>query len=116
MTDKFKGTSMLLRSLAAVIVAITVTGAASAAEAGGDVASTSPNLTRTTCSDLAAQSEEERAASLIFYYGYMAGLSGAVTVDESRVEAQFLAVRDYCNSHPEASVIAAFVAALKSAM
>jgi hypothetical protein len=108
---------MLLRALTVAIAALAVTGVTHAADEAesADIVTTSQNITKTTCGDLAAQSQEERTVALIFYYGYLAGLSGAVTVDESKVEGQLVAVRDFCNSHEDATVIAAFVAALKSA-
>jgi hypothetical protein len=71
------------------------------------------NFTQTSCAQLAALSEADRAFSLIFYYGYMAGMSGATTVDNEAIDGHLAAVRDYCNGEPESRVVDAFVAALK---
>lgn len=71
------------------------------------------DFTVTTCSQLAEESEENRAFALIFYYGYLAGRSNATTIDNSQVAAHLLKVRDHCAANPESTVIDAFVAALK---
>lgn len=106
---------MLWKTLSVATASIALTIGAWAAEDDADLVTSTQNLTQTTCSDLGAQSEDERTVALIFYYGYLAGLSGAVTIDESRVSDQLIAVRDFCNAHADATIIAAFVAALKSA-
>lgn len=70
-------------------------------------------ITQTTCAELAEESELDRAFSLIFYYGYLAGKAGAETIDAGAVTGHLEAVRDFCNAHPDSTVIAAFVSALK---
>jgi hypothetical protein len=101
---------MLQRSLAAMAVAVILSGPAAAEE---DLVTSSQDLTRTTCADLAGQSREERTVSLIFYYGYMAGRSDAVAIDQSAVSGHLNAVRDYCNANPGATIVDAFTAALQ---
>ncbi len=71
------------------------------------------DFTTTTCSQLAGESEENRAFALIFYYGYLAGRSNATTIDNAAVAGHLLKVRDYCTANPESTVVDAFVAALK---
>lgn len=71
------------------------------------------NFTLTTCGELAGLTEEDRAFALIFYYGYLAGHSGATAIDNGRVPEHLLRVRDYCTAHPDSPVVDAFVAALK---
>ena len=70
------------------------------------------DFTATTCAQLAADTEESRAFALIFYYGYMAGVSGKTTVEDDKVAGHLVQVRDYCNANPTATVVAAFKAAL----
>ena len=98
--------------IAVVSVALSLTAAtfgAAAQESADEVA----DFTQTTCAQLAAVSDEDRAFSLIFYYGYMAGRSDATTIDSSAVSGHLDAVRDYCNANPDSLVVDAFVAALK---
>ncbi len=90
-------------------LAVFLSGCLAAAE---DTVSGAQDLTRTTCTDLALQTEEERVVSLIFYYGYMAGRSGALTIDEAAVSGHLNSVRDYCNANPSETVIEAFTRAL----
>jgi hypothetical protein len=70
------------------------------------------DFTATTCSELAADTEESRAFALIFYYGYMAGMSGKTTVEDDKVAGHLVKVRDYCNANPTSTVVNAFKAAL----
>jgi hypothetical protein len=71
------------------------------------------DFTKTTCEELAQQSDEDRAFGLIFYYGYLAGRANATTIDNARVSDQLLRVREYCAGNPQSTVIDAFAAALK---
>ena len=70
------------------------------------------DFTATTCTELAADTQESRAFALIFYYGYMAGVSGKTTLEDDKVAGHLVQVRDYCNANPKATVVAAFKAAL----
>lgn len=71
------------------------------------------DFTKVTCNELAQQSDEERAFSLIFYFGYLLGRANATIIDDTRVSEQLLRVRAYCNERPESTVIDAFVDALE---
>jgi hypothetical protein len=71
------------------------------------------DITETTCAELAAGSELDRAFALLFYYGFLAGREGITMIDSAAVSGHLAAVRDYCNASPESTVIAAYVAALK---
>jgi hypothetical protein len=84
--------------------------------AGGAQESMAPvagDITGTTCAELAMGTELDRAFALIFYYGFLAGREGVTVIDASAVSGHLEAVRDYCNTSPESTVISAFVAALK---
>ena len=98
--------------IAVAFVALSLTAAAvgAAAQENSDEAA---DFTQTTCAQLAAESEEDRAFSLIFYYGYMAGRSDATTIDSNAVNGHLNAVREYCIANPDSLVVDAFVAALK---
>lgn len=73
------------------------------------------DVTRTTCADLGADTVENRAFALMFYYGYVAGRSGATEIEDAKVPGHLNAVRDYCNANPQSTIVQAFVAALKPA-
>lgn len=90
----------------AILVAAPIQAAAEVEPAGSDV-------TATTCNNIAELTEEDRAFALIFYYGYLAGRSGATVIDNNLVAEHLLRVRDYCTANPDSPVVDAFVAALK---
>ena len=73
------------------------------------------DVTRTTCADLGADTVENRAFALMFYYGFVAGRSGATQIEDAKVPGHLTAVRDYCNANPKSTIVDAFVAALKPA-
>jgi hypothetical protein len=93
-----------------ILTSILLVGSTQAAEqtSGSEV-----DFTRTTCHDLARQSDEERAFALVFYYGYLAGRANATTIDDTRVSEQLQRVRDDCTANPQSTVIDAFAAALR---
>ena len=92
--------------MAAMLVVAPIHTAAQAEPAGAD-------FTLTTCGELAGLTEEDRAFALIFYYGYLAGRSGATVLDNSVVSEHLLRVRDYCTANADSPVVDAFVAVLK---
>lgn len=100
----------LLRSAAVLVLLLSVS--AGAQDDGESAAVT--DVTQTRCSELAAGSELDRAFSLMFYYGYLAGREGATTIDGNAVSRHLEAVRDHCNANPDSTVVNAFVAALGS--
>jgi hypothetical protein len=102
-------TPTLLAGLAASLAISTL----SPALAGEPAAKT--DVTRTTCADLGADTVENRAFALMFYYGYVAGRSGASEIEDAKVPGHLNAVRDYCNANPQSTIVQAFVAALKPA-
>lgn len=98
----------LIRTIGmAAMLAIAPTLAVAQAEPAGD------DFTLTTCGELAGLTEEDRAFALIFYYGYLAGHSGAKVIDNGRVPEHLVRVRDYCTASPDSPIVDAFVAALK---
>jgi len=116
----FRNASLLRRtaSFSALVTCIGISVANGAAPSGrvADSSNAPADFTKTTCAELAAESTENRSFALMFYYGYMAGRSGATTMDEAQLPSQLTRVRDYCNIHPESTVVDAFIQALKSTM
>jgi hypothetical protein len=97
-------------AVATVALTLTATTFVTAAQEESDEVA---DFTQTTCAELAAVSEADRAFSLIFYYGFMAGRSGATTIDNGAVSGHLDAVREYCTANPDSLVVDAFIAALK---
>lgn len=95
----------LLTACASVAQVAEESGAASAGEETVDV-------TSTTCGELAEATEMDRAFSLMFYYGYLAGREGIAEIDGSAVVGHLEQVRDFCNANPDDTIIDAFVSAL----
>lgn len=71
------------------------------------------DFTKTTCAELAGDTEENRAYALMFDYGYMAGRSNEATLQDAKVPGHLAAVRDYCNANRTSTVVQAFVNALR---
>lgn len=103
---------MRISSYAAKALAAAALLSAAAATPAAEPAAVT-DVTRTTCAELAGDTQENRAFALMFYYGYMAGSSGAKTIEDAKVPGHLAAVRDYCNANPKSTVVAAFAAALR---
>jgi hypothetical protein len=102
-----------LNLLAAIAACALLAGAASAQESGDAVEEAAMmDVTAATCGQMAEATEMDRAFSLMFYYGYLAGREGIAVIDGSAVSGHLEQVRDFCNANPEATVIEAFVEAL----
>ena len=69
-------------------------------------------VARVRCSDILGASDEDRAASLMFYFGYMAAKSNLRVVDVSRIESNVQKVMDQCTAAPDMKVPLAFRRAL----
>lgn len=95
-----------IASLAATLLLLWGAAAVAAEPENSDV-------TATTCAEMAMGSELDRAFSLLFYYGYLAGREGTTVIDASAVPGHLEAVRDFCNANPDSTVVDAFVSALK---
>ncbi|MEE4384690.1 MAG: HdeA/HdeB family chaperone [Pseudomonadales bacterium] len=96
-----------IAGIAAALMFLCTTAAATEAPERADV-------TATTCAELAEGTELDRAFSLLFYYGYLAGREGITVIDPDAVPGHLEAVRDFCNANPDSSVIDAFVSALQT--
>lgn len=64
------------------------------------------------CSDLLGAADDDRAAALMFYFGYMAAKTGLHVVDVSKIEANVRKVMARCAAAPNITVPEAFHEAL----
>lgn len=105
---------MFKRNLLPAIAACALFAGAAAAQESGDALEQAAmmDVTAATCGQLAEATEMDRAFSLMFYYGYLAGREDIAVIDGSAVAGHLEQVRDFCNANPEATVIEAFVEAL----
>ena len=108
---------MFKRNLLPAIAACALFAGAAAAQESGDALEQAAmmDVTAATCGELAEATEMDRAFSLMFYYGYLAGREGIAEIDGAAVPGHLERVRDYCNANADATVIGAFVAALGDA-
>ncbi len=67
---------------------------------------------RVRCSDLLGAADDDRAAALMFYYGYLAAKAGIHIIDVSKIDANVRKVMDRCAAAPSITVPEAFRQAL----
>ncbi len=67
---------------------------------------------RVRCSDLLGAADDDRAAALMFYYGYLAAKAGIHVIDVSKIDANVRKVMDRCAAAPSMTVPEAFRQAL----
>lgn len=70
------------------------------------------NVDRVRCSDLLGASDEDRAAAVMFYYGYLAARAGIRVIDVSQIDGNVHKVMDQCGATPNMTVPQAFRQAL----
>jgi hypothetical protein len=70
------------------------------------------NVDRVRCSDLIGASDEDRAAAVMFYYGYLAARAGIHVIDVSQIDGNVHKVMDQCGATPNMTVPQAFRQAL----
>lgn len=66
----------------------------------------------TTCEQLLAAPEDDRASAALFYYGYLAGRANITSLDAQQIEVNIAKVIDYCVQNPNTTVPRAFIQAL----
>jgi hypothetical protein len=64
------------------------------------------------CSDLLGAADDDRAAALIFYYGYLAAKAGIRVIDVTQIDGNVRKVMDQCAAAPKITVPQAFRQAL----
>ncbi len=67
---------------------------------------------RVRCSDLLGASDDDRAAAVMFYYGYLAAKTGIHVIDVRNIDGNVKKVMDRCAAKPSITVPQAFRQAL----
>jgi hypothetical protein len=70
------------------------------------------DVDRVRCSDLLGAADDDRAAALMFYYGYLAAKARIRVIDVSKIDANVKKVMDQCAAAPNITVPQAFRQAL----
>ena len=70
------------------------------------------DVDRVRCSDLLGADDDDRAAAVMFYYGYLAAKAGIRVIDVSQIDGNVRKVMDQCAAAPNITVPQAFRQAL----
>jgi hypothetical protein len=70
------------------------------------------DVERVRCSDLLGASDDDRAAAVMFYYGYLAARAGIRVIDVNQIDGNVRKVMDRCAAAPNITVPQAFRQAL----
>jgi hypothetical protein len=70
------------------------------------------DVDRVRCSDLLGADDDDRAAAVMFYYGYLAAKAGIRVIDVSQIDGNVRKVMDRCAAAPNETVPQAFRQAL----
>lgn len=70
------------------------------------------DVVRVRCSDLLGASDDDRAAAVMFYYGYLAAKAGIRVIDVNEIDGNVRKVMDRCAAAPNITVPQAFREAL----
>jgi len=71
------------------------------------------DVARVRCSDVLGASDDDRAASMMFYYGYLAAKANIHVLDVTKIEGNVHKVMDQCAATPAMTVPTAFRTALR---
>lgn len=66
------------------------------------------NVAQARCSAILTESDDDRAAVGMFYYGYIAAKLNRNVINTSRIEGDLRHVFETCHSHPDMTIVAAF--------
>jgi hypothetical protein len=66
------------------------------------------NVASAQCRALLGESDDDRAAIGMFYYGYLAAKLNRNIIDTSRIENDLRHVFETCHGHPDMTIVAAF--------
>jgi hypothetical protein len=72
------------------------------------------DVERVRCSDVLGASDDDRAASMMFYYGYLAAKANLHVIDVTKIEGNVRKVMDQCAATPAMTMPHAFRTALLS--
>ena len=70
------------------------------------------DVERVRCSDVLGASNDDRAALMMFYYGYLAAKENLHVIDVAKIEGNVRKVMDQCAATPKMTVPHAFRTAL----
>jgi len=70
------------------------------------------DVDRVRCSDLLGAADDDRAAAVMFYYGYLAAKARIRAIDVSKIDGNVKKVMDECAAAPDITVPNAFRQAL----
>jgi hypothetical protein len=60
------------------------------------------------CRAILGESDDDRAAIGMFYYGYLAAKLNFTMIDTSRIEGDLRHVFETCHDHPDMTIVDAF--------
>jgi hypothetical protein len=66
------------------------------------------NVAQAGCRAILSESDDDRAAIGMFYYGYLAAKLNLNVIDTSRIEGDLRHVFETCRDHPDMTIVAAF--------
>jgi len=66
------------------------------------------NVAQAGCRAILSESDDDRAAIGMFYYGYLAAKLNLNIIDTSRIEGDLRHVFETCRDHPDMTIVAAF--------
>jgi hypothetical protein len=66
------------------------------------------NVAQAGCRAILSESDDDRAAIGMFYYGYLAAKLSLNIIDTSRIEGDLRHVFETCRDHPDMTIVAAF--------
>ena len=88
---------------------------ASAPSSAADTAQTTPwYVEQTTCAEILAASDDDRATAGMFYYGYLAAKNRIRSLDVSQIGPNLRKVMTTCSADPKLTMPAAFSRALST--
>ena len=109
----------------ALALSISVSAAQTPFPSGGGGAATTPppasapandpiapaghwDVAQAGCRAILRESDDDRAAIGMFYYGYLAAKLNLDVIDTSRIEGDLRHVLETCRDHPDMTIVAAF--------
>ena len=66
------------------------------------------NVAQAQCRAVLGESDDDRAAIGMFYYGYLSAKLNFTVIDTSRIEGDLRHVFETCHEHPDMTIVDAF--------
>lgn len=66
------------------------------------------DVTQITCAQLLNAEDDDRAAAMMFYYGYLAATAGIKVIDVDKIDGNIHRVVEQCSKAPQLTVPQAF--------